>query len=423
MRTHPLTLTDFADQARPGAWREVSPGPAPAGREVRGDIWSDAIEAALLAGNVLHIPERDAPYYLDRPIMLHSGQSLVADPEAEIRLKPDTNTCMVRNATIRAYPECPVPENAPRDRDISVEGGIWTTLFAGGAACNGNTRGAADADDSVPGAHGVFLFHGVENLAVRNVTVRHGKPFAVHLGNVVNFTVDGLRLDAHGRDGVHVDGPARDGLIRNVSGDSHDDTVALNAWDWRNYSVSFGPIADVRIERVVANPQPQKGVADTIRLLPGIKCFADGSTLACSIERITLSDIENIAEFKLYDQPNLEMPPGADRSAGMGHLRDIVFCNLRCARPALIDIHADADNIVLDGVAVDYPVQPDDVLVRVGPKSQLWQRGPDPATWRELFSPDLDCTVRGLSISGVTINGIPADDRNWCREEDRSTTP
>lgn len=80
------------------------------------------------------------------------------------------------------------------------------------------------------------------NVTVRNVTVRQSRPFTIHLGNIRDFTVDGLTLDRHGRDGVHVDGPASDGIIRNVGGDSHDDPVSLTAWDWRQYSASFGPV-------------------------------------------------------------------------------------------------------------------------------------------------------------------------------------
>ncbi len=55
----------------------------------------------------------------------------------------------------------------------------------------------------------------------------------MHLGNIRDFTVDGLTLDNHGRDGVHVDGPASHGIIRNVSCDSRDDKVALVAWTHR----------------------------------------------------------------------------------------------------------------------------------------------------------------------------------------------
>ena len=40
----------------------------------------------------------------------------------------------------------------------------------------------------------VILLHNVRGVRVRNVTVRKSRPFAVHLGNVQDFVVDGLTL-------------------------------------------------------------------------------------------------------------------------------------------------------------------------------------------------------------------------------------
>lgn len=43
-------------------------------------------------------------------------------------------------------------------------------------------------------------------------------------------------------------------------------------------------------------------------------------------------------------------------------------------------------------------------LIELGPKSATYQHKPnDPATWVEIFSPDLHCTVRNLTVSGVRL--------------------
>ena len=36
-------------------------------------------------------------------------------------------------------------------------------------------------------------------------------------------------------------------------------------------------------------------------------------------------------------------------------------------------------------------------------------RSEDPARWRELFSPDLDCTVRKVTVAGVRIRDSQVD--------------
>ena len=180
------------------------------------------MQAAFDAQNTLHIPARENPYYLDDLLVLKSGQKLTADPEAEIRLKPGCNTCMVRNERIVGFADQAVPDDTKPDTDIIIEGGIWTTLATGDKAANDNMRGASSKQNSVPGTHGVILLHNVRRATVRNVTVRQSRAFAVHLGNAQEFAIDGLTLDRHGRDGVHVDGPASNGVIRHVSGDSHD---------------------------------------------------------------------------------------------------------------------------------------------------------------------------------------------------------
>ncbi|MFZ2277510.1 MAG: hypothetical protein WAW39_06915 [Prosthecobacter sp.] len=378
-------------------------------RKVQGKIWNDAIQTALDKDNAVHLPKRDQPYYLDGPIVLRSGQKLTADPDAEIRLKPGSNTCMVRNEHIVGFADEPVPEDTKPDTHITIEGGIWTTLANGVKDSNGNQRGLSSKKNPVPGTHGVILLHNVRHVTVRNITVRQSRAFAVHLANVSDFTVDGVTLDRHGRDGVHVNAPASHGLIRCVSGVSHDDTVALNAWEWKNYAPSFGPIHHIVIEDVRGSPDGVPA-ANSIRMLPGVKRFSDGATLDCPIHDITVRGITDISDFKLYDQPNLEVGRDNDASAGIGSLRDIVFENLTFNRPGSIQIHANTDGLTVRDVKLNFPLAADYHLIELGPKSQTYKhKADDPATWTEIFSPDLDCTVRSLSVSGVRPEGAAND--------------
>lgn len=378
-------------------------------RNVTAAVWTQAMQAALDAQGSLHIPARAQPYYLDGPIILKSGQKLSANPKAEIRLKPGSNTCMVRNEHIFGFADKPVPADTQPDTNITIEGGIWTTLNMVKDA-NGNMRGHSSKQNPIPGTHGVILLHNVRQVTVRNVTVRQSRPFAVHLGNIRDFTVDGLTLERHGRDGVHVDGPASDGTIRNVSGDSHDDPVSLTAWDWRQYSVSFGPIHHLIIEHITGAPDG-KHSTDAIRLLPGVKRFSDGASLDCPIHDITLRGITDIRDFKLYDQPNLELGRDNDASTGIGALKNIVFENLTFSRPGSIQVHANTDGLTVRDVKLHFPLPPDYHLIELGPKSMTYKRG-GPSTsekWTEIFSPDLDCTVRNVSITGVRVRNSKTD--------------
>ncbi len=374
-------------------------------RSVTGEIWTALFQASLTQNNQLHIPARAQPYYLDGPLVMRSGDRLSADREAEIRLKPGTNTCMVRNANIVGFNSMAVPDDLEPDTDIQIEGGIWTTLATGDKGANGNMRGHSSKENYVYATHGVILLHNVRNVSVRNITIRQSKAFGVHLGNVRDFVVDGVFLDRQQRDGVHVNGPASQGMIRNVRGDSHDDTVALNAWEWKNYAPSFGPIQDVRIEQV-AGAEADTPSANSIRMLPGVKRFDDGKTLDCAIQNIVLRGIKNITEFKLYEQPNLEMGRDKDFSVEPGTLRNIRMEQISLERPGAIYIAASLDGLTLSDVALLFEPKPDYRLLRIGPMSMTWRHGDDPARWAEVFAPDRDVTVRNILLEHVTVNGV-----------------
>jgi len=365
---------------------------------VTAEVWTEAMQAVLDEVGKLHIPARNEPYYLAGPLILKSGQKLTADSKAEIRLRPGTNTCMVRNQHVIGFPESALPDDTSPDRDIHIEGGVWTTL----GAANGNGRGASSKQDAVFGTHGVFLLQNVRRLTVKNITVKESVPFGIHLANVSHFTIENITLENHGRDGVHVNGPASDGVIRGVRGSSHDDNVALNAWEWKNYAPSYGPIERIVIEDIIGSPEGVRA-ANSIRMLPGVKQFEDGKTLDCFISDITLRRITDIREFKLYDQPNLELGREKDFSHRIGRLKNIRFEDLTFHHVGKIEVHADTDGLAIENVKLLHPLEPGWHLLAIGPKSQTYQHGRpgEPEVWTEIFSPDLDCTVRNVRINGV----------------------
>jgi acetyl esterase/lipase len=405
-------LSDFQPLVRTETWTEQWPdasGKAET-RNVTAEVWTQAMQASLDAQGTLHIPERAQPYYLDGPLVVKSGQKLSADPTAEIRLKPGSNTCMVRNEHVVTLNAKPVPTDLPFDTDITIEGGIWTTLAVSRAESNGNLRGHSAKENPAFGAHGVILLQNVRRVSVKNVTIRQSRPFGVHLANAHEFTVENITLEEHRRDGVHVNGPASDGVIRGVRGDSHDDNVALNAWEWKHYAPSYGPIERIVIEDITGAP---KGVpaANSIRILPGVKRFDNGTTLDCPISHITLRRITDIREFKLYDQPNLELGRGNDFSIGVGTLKKLHFEDLTFNHPGKIELHANTDGLIVHNVRVNHPITPEWHLLAIGPKSMTYQSGgpSKPEKWTEIFSPDLDCTVRNVSISGVRVRDSQTD--------------
>ena len=405
-------LSDFQPLVRTETWTEQwsdACGKVET-RNVTAEVWMQAMQATLDAQGTLHIPARDKPYYIDGPIIMKSGQKLTADAKAEIRLKPGCSTCMVRNEHIVGFTDEPVPSALQPDTDLTIEGGIWTTLATSRTESNGNQRGLSSKLKPVPGTHGVILLQNVRRVTVRNITVRQSKAFGVHLANARDFTIDGVTLDRHERDGVHVNGPASDGVIRNVSGVSHDDTVALNAWEWTNYAPSFGAIDHIVIEDIHGAPDSIPS-ANSIRLLPGVKRFADGTTLDCPIHDITIRDITDIRDFKLYDQPNLEVGRDKDFSVGVGTLKNITFEKLTFNRPGSIEVHANTDGLTVRDVKLNFPIKDDYRLIEIGPKSYTYRHGGDatPERWVEVLSPDLDCTVRNVSITGVRARDSETD--------------
>lgn len=405
-------VTLFEKLAVAGSWTETWPaGSGEVSRNVEGYVWNASIQAALDACGTAFLPNRGAPYYINTPIVLKSGQRLIADPQAEIRLVPGTNTCMVRNEHIVSGQYGPIPANATPDTGMLVQGGIWTTLATTYRQTNGNNQGWPNKGDTTIPGHGVILMSNASGVAVKDVVIRESQGHGIQVSNCVDFLAENIVFQSHRCDGVHVNGPTAYGVIRNISGVTADDLIALNAWDWKNRVPSFGAISHILVEGVHGNPQLNG--TDEIRLLPGTKTFADNQTLDCSVENCVLRDLRDIRTVKIYDQPNGELGRDVDYSDPIGTIRDVYIENLITNRPTKIQIAENVEGLSVDNVRLNFDLDAPDFknyrLVEVGPKSQTACVNPnDPSTWVELFSPDKDMTVRNVRLTNVSaiIDGI-----------------
>lgn len=422
----PRPVTDYANLMRAGTWRQAwNPDARKLGqvRDVTGDIWSDAIERCLKENGSAFIPRLDTPIYIDRPIVLQSGNRLIVHPETEIRLKIGGATCMVRNAKIVFSQDRPVAMCAGADEDILIEGGIWNDQLN-----DGHGRGGTyDPEGSMPGSHGIFLLHNVARIAVRNVRFRDCSPFAIQIGNATDFVIENITFDETA-DGIHVEGPSARGIIRHIAGKTNDDSVALNSWDWDNSSITFGTITDVLVEDIEGRP----GYTwSELRLLPGTKVFSNGETLDCDIRRCMFRNIRGIHTFKMYDQPNLGKPE-EDFADPIGKMSDMFFTDIVVdgirksdyydkSSDSVFDICADIDGISISNVRFNYTPGEDDMapyLVSVGPKALTWRRKPSSESescwrpslvgkskdeWTEVFNPNANPVVTNLVVKDLQL--------------------
>ncbi len=424
----------FEAVAVTASWTELWPdaGGGEVARVVTAKIWNAPIQAALAKHGAVFLPKRDEPYYINDPILLKSGQRLGARRETEIRLVPNTNTCMVRNEHLVSGQDRPIPADAVPDTGILIEGGVWTTLATRPAQSNGNGQGWPARQDRSLNCHGVILFSNVRGVCVRNLVVRQSRAHAVQLSNCSDFLVDQVTFDEHRRDGIHVNGPATYGVIRGIRGVTGDDVIALNAWDWANTVPSFGAIDHVLVDGIYGNPRLNG--TDEIRLLPGTKTFADGRKLDCPVADCVFRNLHDIRTFKVYDQPNLELGRDRDFCDPIGTIKNVYFEQLVFKRPGRFQIAANVEGLAVDDVQLNFdPASPDYrdwKLIEIGPMSETYKIKPqDPASWVELFSPDRDVTVRNFRLTNVRVQAgqdwqpLPNAESDLVRVSDQKPNP
>ncbi len=367
----------------------------------------NAIQMALNAHQNVTIPYSEEPLYISRSIIMNSGNQLSVHPDT--RLIFTTDGIFLRNRNVLDGHYHYVEPGIHSDQNIIISGGIWE-------APNTIIINASRPFDGYMGCDSLFLLHNIIGVRLEHVRFAYSNRMCVMIGNCRNFIIQDIEFKDVNRDGIHVEGPAYDGLIRDIRGRTGDDMIALNAWDWTNSSLTFGSIYNVIVEDIKCDPGY---LWSEMRLHPGNYVLPDGRTIECPVYNILFRNIHGIHTVKLYNQPNLMPGYNLDKSFGLGSLYNLYFENMTfdyynaqqyyTVKNACFELHADAYNLNFSDISVNYPLcdpeYSDYHFLAVGPISATWKITDNPEDWFDFFDPDSVCHADRITMNNISENG------------------
>lgn len=228
------------------------------------------IQAALNLGNII-VPA--GTYLISSQLSVPSNRTVRLLPGAVFLRAAGTgqqNATTLTNANFWMNSD-PVNGNS----NITIEGGCY----------DGNQANQTPVDYNNFSRYcgGVGMrFLNVTNLAIRNIRMQNNISFQIQIGNVTRFSVENVQFVFSGsglhQDGVHVNGPATIGVIRDIqSNGGNDSMVALNADDAIfGKMTDGGDISNVLVENLSSTSQlstPYEGSA--VMLLKGPHNISD----------------------------------------------------------------------------------------------------------------------------------------------------
>ncbi len=383
-----------------------------------GEIWTRALQAAINEHEVVYIPKKDTPYYIDASITVPSNRKIIADDDAVIRLSEGTDVLAVRNTMTKDGTHEKI--TGERNENITIEGGVWED-WCPHRLGYGKT-GKYDTCRTFFGVSTFMLFNNIDRLTLKNMTFKSCGGFAVQLGDVSNVIIENIEFVSCFADGIHVNGNTKNIHIRNVRGEVGDDLVALNMYDWQNSSVNFGPCENVICEDLFLSPSSHY---KAMRIEPGIYTYKNGEKVDCALYNAIIRRVENIKTFKLYCQTPPYLPPALPESGEVGSGDNIFFEDIKIDLDAPIDplseyltshkikgtfaafeLGLNAKSIYLKNIDITlhrekYPLS---YLACIGPKSVRFNDG------TEVFDPYFSSTVDTLYLESITVNGARPED-------------
>jgi len=213
-----------------------------------------AIQTMLDRRGTVALP--DGCYRITRPLIIHSNTHFRLSERAILRLADGANCSLLDNDGL--YSD-------ETNVNITVEGGIWDGNHMAQERqkipneCrpgDENEDQICDKQTYISNIYVVFMVRLVhtQRLQVKNLTFKNPTSYAIHIADSRYFTVENITLDydllKKNMDGVHIQGPARFGSIRNIFGNANDDHVALCANGTIRSEITRGDIEDVDIDGI-----------------------------------------------------------------------------------------------------------------------------------------------------------------------------
>ena len=196
--------------------------------------------------STIYLPQPDNCYLISKTLKIHSGQTLIVDRDAVIRLADHAEAHLLTNA-----------DHAGGNNRITVKGGIWDGNNLNQTTLYHQDRKNKDLPYDPERYVGVLMmFDNVQDLHVADITFKDPRTFAFLGGNLFQFTVENITFDFNlksgNQDGIHIFGNSHHGRIINLKGATNDDLVALNANDVPLFEPCQGPITDIQVDGIWA---------------------------------------------------------------------------------------------------------------------------------------------------------------------------
>ena len=380
------------------------------------EIWTAALQAALRAHEIVVIPARETPYFIDGTVVIPSNRRIEAHG-AVIRLTPECDVLMLRNEHTADGTHRQLPAGYA-DTNISIAGGRWEESNT--ARAGYGRTGKYDAARRFYGVSTLMLFNNLEGLTLTDMTFAHTAGFAVQTGQLKDAHFEHIRFEACYADGLHLNGCSENILARDIRGEVGDDLVALNMYDWQNSSVNFGPTKNVVCEDLEL---AETGRYKAIRIEPGTYFFDDGTSVDCALVGAVFKNVRGIKTFKLYYQtPRYKLTESPERG-DVGSVDALYFEDITIDLDTPIDrfdeyMHADPVRGTFAAFELGAMIGrlhferihltlheefPNSCLVCIGPKSVR-------AGEYEIFDPYLSSRAERLELADIRVNGEPCRD-------------
>ena len=374
--------------------------------------WTNAFQKAIDENECIYIPK--GKYYINNSIVIPSNRKILASKNAEICLIYGTKVLMMRNQNVINGQNRKILDNEPINENISICGGLWSEEST--CRLGQGKSGRYDDEDSFHGVGALLFFSGVNNLSLKNMKFKNVSSFCVQIGRCNNVVVKNLQFINCFSDGVHFNGDVKNAYVKNIKGETGDDLVALNAYDFNNATINNGSIQNLVIEDI--HPDKKRGLK-SVRLLAGVKKGGE-EDIDCFIQNVYLSNMTGLCVAKMY----LQTAPyiGKPEPAGVGWMKNIHFNNIKIRQLlptdsmpnfrnkdletgnfGVFEIGTNIQDLYLTNIKAemnkkDYPLTSH--FITVGPRTGYIEQKK-----LEIFDPYIECAVKNIYYKNIRING------------------